>query len=175
MSATIYQLARCNVPQNLVLIDTAADTVEHLNIDKPLSKHSFFIVVVACWRGWNQLLCIVCGCLLWPEQPCSQGHFSNIHYSPYFRYSDKATGWTIRSSIAGRDKRFISAPVNLHGLWGSPTLVFNVYRGSSQVVKRPGCETQHSHVVPMLNMSTMCVDVIKHTQHTLCDRLLSGS
>jgi hypothetical protein len=37
-------------------------------------------------------------------------------------------------------------------LWGQPSLIFSVYRGSSTWIKRSGSEVYHSHLVPRLRI-----------------------
>ena len=55
-----------------------------------------------------------------------------------------ATGWTVRGSNPGRDKRFFSSPKYPDRLWGLPGSLFNLYRGSFSGIKRLGHDFNHS-------------------------------
>ena len=53
---------------------------------------------------------------------------------------------TIRVSNLGRGNRFFSSPKRPDRFWGSPSLLFNGYRGSFQGIKRPGRDQSTAEV-----------------------------
>jgi hypothetical protein len=55
-----------------------------------------------------------------------------------------ATVWTVRGSNFCSDKRFYSSPKRPDMLWGPPSPLRSVYRGSSPGLKRPGRDIDHS-------------------------------
>lgn len=59
------------------------------------------------------------------------------------RYSDQATGWTIRGSNPDTTKKSFSSN-RPKRQWGPSTHQFNVCRRSLSGVKQPGCEVDHS-------------------------------
>jgi len=52
----------------------------------------------------------------------------------------KSTGWMVRGSNPGRDKRFFSTPNRPHRSWGPPSGQWGSFSG----VKRKGREVSHS-------------------------------
>jgi hypothetical protein len=69
-----------------------------------------------------------------------------------------------RGLISGRVKTF-SSPQRPDQLWGSPSLLYNRYRG----VKRQGREADHLHLVPRLRM----VKLYLHSSIRLYDVMLN--
>ena len=57
---------------------------------------------------------------------------------------------TTRSSMPGKGMRFFSSPERPGQFWNSLSLRFNVYWGSIRVIKRPGREAHHLHLVQRL-------------------------
>ena len=59
------------------------------------------------------------------------------------RYNDEVTGWTVRDSNAGVNKKFCFTPKFPYRIWGSTSLLFHGYGWSFPEVERPGCEYDH--------------------------------
>jgi len=57
------------------------------------------------------------------------------------RYSDWATGWTVRASNPVRGEIFRTCPDRP---WGPPSLLYNGYWVFPGVKERPGCDADHS-------------------------------
>jgi hypothetical protein len=80
-------------------------------------------------------------------------YFGCYNYSQGSRYGNYTTGWTVRSSNAGRGKRFVLLQ-NVQTACCPPSLQHNGYRDSFPDVKRPECKiTTQLRVVPRLRMS----------------------
>ena len=89
-----------------------------------------------------------------PIGPLRAGHGPRVHAPTALfekpascsRYSDWATGYTIRASKPSWGKKFFSSVIRSDRLWGPPSLLFSGYRGYLSGVKRPGPEVDHSSV-----------------------------
>jgi hypothetical protein len=74
-------------------------------------------------RLWDSDKCLV---LMTVFTMAPLHHSSVLHSS---RYSDWATGWTIRGSNLGRSKRFLPSPNRPDWLWDLPSFLSNGYWG----------------------------------------------
>jgi len=55
----------------------------------------------------------------------------------------QATGQTVLSSNHSRGKKFVSSPERPDWFWSPSSLLWNVYVGFCQAIKRPGREVNH--------------------------------
>ena len=75
--------------------------------------------------------------------------------------SDRDTVWKVRGSNPRRGNRFFRSPKRPYWLCGPPNVLFNVYRGSSPEVKRPGHEIDRSPPSVAEVNKEYCLEVMK--------------
>jgi len=100
---------------------------------------------LVCWAWISGAACLECLVVViiwllvfycWPEPEAR-----NIHIIPR---TTILGSWTIHSSNSCRGNSLSSFPTCLDHLWGAPSFLFSVNRGSFLGLKRPGSDVDHS-------------------------------
>ena len=94
-------------------------------------------------------------------------------------------GWTVLVSTPGRLQTSLSSPKRFDGLWGTPSLVYSGYQGSSALVGQPGatgwprtfvlCRCRYVFIARTPNNFSLNLHVSwRDATHVMCTALCSS-